>query len=484
MKLSQYIWNLYKQSNEGKRVIKSFNPESGIDIKNHIKLYNPVLLENATVIEEMSETAYCYNVSDFEPPSNFEEAVELYKSIIYNGIYENGERIIDYGDYEMMLEINTSISYALYVFSQEYYFPNLFMYNFLTLNRIADNLEIELPAIPKKSDYKARCMYYMDLCKTFYDFRIENNLSPSELCAFLYDFAPSFVKREELPMPEPSQAWFIGGTLSEDKKHGKIDFWQANPETKKGDILVMYEISPVSAITSIWRARLDGVTDPFFHYYSNTFITDEIQIPHITLKDLKSDTYFSHHPLVRKNFQGVNGWQMSFEDYSELLRIIRNKKGDTEKLPLLYIPNIKNNITVTCERDVERGLLEPFLKELGISQNDYIRQLPVRAGRGSKIYPDYALFYDKTPGYEKAKVLIEAKYHMKSSKEIEEAFKQSRSYANILESGVIVLCDKEGVIIYVKDGGFDRQRYIRHFWGEFENPNKFNEVKRIIAISN
>jgi hypothetical protein len=29
--------------------------------------------------------------------------------------------------------------------------------------------------------------------------------------------------------------------------------------------------------------------------------------------------------IVRKNFQGVNGWQMTSEDYQELIRIIKEK---------------------------------------------------------------------------------------------------------------------------------------------------------------
>ncbi|MDR1884599.1 MAG: type I restriction endonuclease subunit R, partial [Prevotella sp.] len=469
MKLSQFVWNLYKESDNGKKTIKSFDVELEIDVKKHLKLHNQVLYEQAKDIVDISETAYCYNVSEYEKPKSLKEARELFESVMYNGIYESGSHDIEchigYGDYEMMLSINTSISYALYFFSPEYYFPNLFIYNFLTLNRIADYFEIELPEPPKKSDYKARCMYYMDLCRVFYDFRIENNLSPSELCAFLYDFASNLTKQKESKMPEPAQAWFIGGTLTADRKQQwKIDFWQANAETKKGDILVMYEISPVSAITSIWRAQIDGVIDPFFHYYSNTYITDEVQIPHISLKELKTNKYFSKHPLVRKNFQGVNGWQMSSEDYQELIRMIKEKGGKIPNLPQLYKPTIKKNLSLTCERDVERELLEPFLHELGISQDDYIRQLPIHAGRGNRIYPDYALFYNKTPGYEKAKVLIEAKYHMKNNREIEDAFKQSRSYANILESSVIILCDKDCLIIYVKEESFNRQQYLKRFW--------------------
>jgi hypothetical protein len=61
-------------------------------------------------------------------------------------------------------------------------------------------LKIYLPQIPKKSAYKARCMYYMDLCETFYRFRTENSLSPMELGAFLYDFSAELVPATILPI--------------------------------------------------------------------------------------------------------------------------------------------------------------------------------------------------------------------------------------------------------------------------------------------
>lgn len=57
---------------------------------------------------------------------------------------------------------------------------------------------------------------------------------------------------------------------------------------------------------------------------------------------------------------------------------------------------------------------------------------------------------------------------MKNNQEIEEAFKQARSYANILESSVIVLCDKTGLIIYEKLDSFDRDRYIKYYWTDSE----------------
>lgn len=260
-------------------------------------------------------------------------------------------------------------------------------------------------------------------------------------------------------------------------------FWQSNQDTKKGDILIHYETAPISAITCLWIAQVDGVIDPFFHYYSNTYISNKIDIPHITLKELREDEYFYSHPLIRKKFQGVNGWPLSSEDYSELLRMIKAKGFDIDTLPKLYAPALLNNLSISCERDVEVQLLEYYLNKMGWYENkDFIRQLPIHAGRGHRVFPDYALHYDKKPDYERAKVLIEAKFHMKNNQDIEEAFKQARSYANILESSVIVLCDKQCLIVYEKKESFDRDIYVKYYWVELENPDKFNELKNKLNI--
>lgn len=269
----------------------------------------------------------------------------------------------------------------------EYFFPYLYIDDFYQLARLADCFEIELPPIPKKPDYRARCMYYWELCKVFYQFRKENELSPAELSAFMYDHVPGVigidVKKE---MPNPSAAWFIGGLIKGYGTHWTTGFWQTNMDTKRGDILIHYETSPVSAITCLWIAQTDGVVDPFFHYYSNTYIGDRIAIPNIPLKDLKADGYFSNHPLVRKNFQGVNGWPVTGKDYSEFLRLLAAKGFDTSALPQIYTPSLPEGVIVNNERDVEVNLLEPLLNSMGwYEHKDFIRQLPIHAGRGHRI---------------------------------------------------------------------------------------------------
>lgn len=233
----------------------------------------------------------------------------------------------------------------------------------------------------------------------------------------------------------------------------------------------------------MWIAQTDGIVDPFFHYYSNTYIGDRIEIPHITLKELKADEYFSDHPLVRKNFQGVNGWPVTGKDYAKLMRMIEAKRFDVSVLPQIYAPSLPEGIVIKEEKDVEKKLLEPLLSEMGwYEHRDYIRQLPIHAGRGHRIFPDYALHYDNTQEEEKAKVLIEVKYHMKNNQEIESAFLQAFSYAKLLLSTVIVLCDKERILIYENKDGFSRSRYKRYYWEDMKNPDLYNELKNKLNI--
>lgn len=492
MKFNKYTWNLYKNSIDGQKAIKEFeeasNEVSEIDL---VFKYNPRMKlwfdddKSRQSISDTCEGLWCYNICEFpdeERPKTLEEAKEKFEDVIFRGLTDSGVILIPIQDYEMMLNEITWTSFLLYYFAPEFFFPNIFIYRFFDLHKIADMFEIDLPPIPKKSDYKARCIYYWSLCEVFYRFRKEHELSPAELCAFLYDFAPNFIPKDETNIPHPTQTWCIGGLIDKNELF-KTTFWQANPETKKGDILIHYETSPISAITRLWIAQTDGVIDPFFHYYGNVYMTNQIEIPHISLKELQADEYFSKHPLIRKKFQGVNGWPISSEDYTELLRMIKAKGFDTDTLPKLYAPTLPKNIEIGCEHDVEKLLLEPLLNAMEWYENkDFIRQLPIHAGRGHRIFPDYVLHYNNKPNEEKAKVLIEAKLYMKNNLEIEAAFLQARSYARLLESSAIVLCDKQCLIVYEKKQSFDRDNYTKYYWRELENPDIFNELKNKLNI--
>lgn len=474
MKYNQYTWNLYKQTTIGKEMIQFFSDAKGYTLFSRYCPHAYFISED--LYNDWLENIYCYGVSDYDQPTSLDEAKDLYISLATLGIRLEEKQWLPANDFKNILGIIQPISYVLSRFASEYFFPYLFLCRIFELNKMADYFNIDLPNIPNRINYKGRYIYYWELCEVFYEFRKENELSPEELWAFLYDFAPNNIQNEKTDIPKPSQAWFIGGRLYPEDKSLDSKFWQSNPDTAKGDILVHYETSPVSAITCIETSLTNGVIDPLFQYYGCIYIGNRIDIPHISLKELQADEYFSKHSLIRKKFQGVNGWRMSSEDYSELLRVIKAKGFDTDTLPKLYAPTMPKNVNIEIERDVEQQ--EPLLNSMGWYENkDFIRQLPIHAGRGHRIFPDYALHYDNKPDEEKAKVLIEAKLYMKNNQEIEAAFLQARSYACLLESSVIVLCDKQCLIIYEKRQSFDRDRYKKYYWIELENPDLFNELK-------
>ncbi|MRM94375.1 type I restriction endonuclease subunit R [Riemerella anatipestifer] len=494
MFFSQYTWDLYKQSKVGKKAIEYFEYSNvfwnDVEIIKKINPNQGKWIDRKHYESLMQDIGDSQTQNDGEPIcfefDNFSDVRNLYEKFLYEGIYYEFDNVKTYivepKDYPLFLQINTMMSFFFYAIANDYTVPNLFTYRFFDLNKIADTFNIELPPIPKKSDYRARCMYYIDLCEVFYKFRIENKLSPSELCAFLYDFALNFTDRNLENIPPPSQVWFIGGKTSVEEKDLDVLFWQANPETKRGDILIHYETSPVSAITHLYIAQTDGVIDPFFHFYSNTYIGNKIELPYVALKELKDDDYFSKNSLVRKSFQGVNGWAVSSEDYLQLLRILRDKGFNTDCLPIPYVPSISIGSNIKNEEEVENILLEPCLNQMGLVKGvDYVKQLSIRAGRGSRVYPDYALHYNDKKGYERARIIIEAKFYMKNNKEMEEAFLQARSYANILESSTIILCDKIGLIIYERKGSFDRGNYKKIYWEELKNFDKYQELNKILT---
>ena len=244
----------------------------------------------------------------------------------------------------------------------------------------------------------------------------------------------------------------------------------------------MYCLAPRSYIHSIWRATKNGIADPFFHYYSSIYISEGIKVSPISIHELKADEYFSKHPLVRKNLQGVSGYSFSSEDYNQLLELLKKKGTNIDALPKLYSPTFNINDKLEIERDVEIYLIEPLLKELGYTEDHWERQLTVRMGRGERNFPDYAFLTSKEKNYEIANMLIESKYWIKNNKELEETFKQVYSYGLRLSAKMLVIADKNAIWIYEKqNGSFDRTIFVKKYWKELEIPDVFNNIKKLIG---
>lgn len=485
-------WLDYKEGIRGNKAIGTFEKAASPDVTieeqiNLIKQYDSNYIENSVEndIKRLSNT-----LDDFykvlggftlsELPTNIKEATDFYEGYI----------CMLQDSYKVGVGLNIHITLNLYALCPDFFFPNLFVVNFIALQRFFDKYDLTLPEIPSRTNWRERCMYYAKLNEIVYQFRIDNELSPAELCALMFDYSQRHVEQNDTLLPEPSQAWLIGGTSGDGEKNATYRFWQANPDTKRGDILIHYEKIPTKAITAVWRAEENGIVDPFFWYYSNTYAGHKIEVPHITLDELKNDKFFKNPnspvgKLINKNFQGVNGWTVSGDDYKHLLDIWKEKGCDISKLPKLYAPELPEHITLKVEKDVSINLLVPTLEAMGWKKGvDYDDEVPFKAGRGSAKRPDFCLHLTGKGEYKETKVVIECKYYMKNNKEVEANFKQGLSYAKWGNAQVLVLCDKVQILVYQRhDGSFYLNNFKKFYWGEVMggNSDKFNELKKLLS---
>lgn len=498
MMFNQYVWNIYKDSPHGKDAINLFaNP----DLERwHERFLSDYYTEYDDFIYFVAALLHDCTSPDLPDELNLEQAKALFADIVERGLtlsFEDGDDIIT-NHSELLYDLPV-ISTWLYLNYPTLFIPYFFIRKFQTLTQITDTFAMQLPNVPLKRYKKQRLYYYWQINEMFIQFQEENGLSHAELCAFLYDFAPNYIQNLESnplsisQLPKPTQVWMVGGN-KRDGDFDKVDqcdtginsFWQGNIDTKKGDIIIMYCLSPRSYIHSVWRATADGIADPFFHWFGSIYIGHGQKITPISLKQLKQDLYFSTHPLVRKNLQGVNGYSLSHMDYQRLLEMIADQDDDITVLPQLYAPDIALNHELVDEKAVETHLIEPFLTEIGYSENDWVRQLPVRMGRGERNFPDYAFLTHSERHFEQASLLIEAKHHIVNNQQLEEAFKQVWSYGQRLSAQVLVIADKDAIWIYQKShsgknlGHFDRTHYVKKFWKELQNPDDFNQIKSIL----
>jgi hypothetical protein len=496
MKLNKFIWDIYIKSEAGKEAIRIFE-ECGTVDNDVIEIIDKYLGE--FLISPQDASAFVDDLLDFvDTPLelNIEQAANLFEKFLSKGIlmqFEDGEKE-HYTKIDELLGLIPIISLWLYLKYPQFFKPYFFTNNkFSLLTQITDAFEIELPEVPLKRYKEDRFRYYWKLCTVFSKFQEENQLSNAEFCAFLYDFAPNYLEQNkyiEKELPQPTQVWLCGGDKGNNGDFNFLDNnslvsqehrWQGNVDTKKGDIIIMYCLAPRSYIHSIWRATSDGIADPFFHYYSSISIGEGQKITPITLNQLKEDEYFSKHPLIKKNLQGINGYSFNSEDYERIFYLIKKNGGDTSNLPKLYSPTFQSNQTLNVERDVEIEIIEPFLKELGYLEENWIRQLPVRMGKGERNFPDYAFLTDKR-NKEEAFMLIEAKYWIKNNRELEDTFKQVWSYGLRLSSEILIIMDKNALWIYERHkNSFDRAKYLKKYWKELESPDEFNCVQKIIG---
>lgn len=514
MEFNRFLWNLYRGSQEGRAAIER-------DIADHAapELRGAPAFTRQLYFDELSDGEFVENgINEREGVNlretikeyaveqiiaDLDEAEKFFTEIADEGVEwsfdDEGKNLVAiFGagkvDPERYSDIFGSIedfSTGLHDAHPEFFIPYLFPRRFDEFEKICNSFGISLPQVPGKLQKRDRALYYLAINRALYEFRKCHELSPQELNAFLYDFAPkNLAFRPAGELPPPSRIWFVIGGVGANGDFEYLDvadeksisYWQGNLETRRGDIILMWCASPRSYLHSIWRALDEGFNDPFFYYYTMIRVGCPIRITPIPFSEFSKHPLLGKKPAVRAHFQGASGTGFAVEEYAAICDLLHKQGFDLSKLPLppavkeFFVAGLEN------ERDVELKLLEPLLRNLGFSENDWLRQLSVRMGRGERNYPDYVLGGDPRPSEESAIAVIECKFNINTKKDLKETFVQAKSYALRLQATVLALAARRGLWIFrQRDDGFSIDHFTFKTWNELSHPDALHEVSLVIG---
>ncbi len=493
--LNKYVWNNYLKSG-GSDVVEMFNrficghtENYALGIRQLVSRFCPMELELNRLQDDLEDLFEDYDLTGSDKDRSCDDSIDILLDDLYDDIRQNMQeynsgQITDqevFGCFVSNLPYYTTLYAWL---NPDCLVPYFFRYTFNVLQIIADQFDIELPPIPVKRDYLGRFRYYGEICKALIRFRRENDLSPQEMWAFLYDFAPNYIGGTDSyiikDLPEPRSAFFIGS--SEDdvflSEPSGITAWQCNEHTRVGDMILMYMTSPVSAVSSVWRACSIGFIDPFFWYYRCAYIVKQTDIDRVTLKAMRNDPVIAQMSIVRKNMQGVNGVELLPSEYNRLVDMAGAKN-------VFHFVSADNPVDgeICRERDVEDKLIKPLLVRLGYTKDDYVQQLYIEIGNHNHaLIPDFVLLPDKTNGHVSAFAIIEAKKSIPSEKMLNETKKQARSYAIMLKVRYSVIASKEKVWVTSARDDYS-ETVFEAAWTEIKNPDVFHTFEKLLGLT-
>jgi hypothetical protein len=476
--------SLSKQINSSLIVKKNFEElkELFIEIKKEIKITQKEFkkaLKNRTKEEVLSDAKQYWS----DVFLNFDEKNKINR--------ENLAVILKKSIYQTVLNFSKNLKKCVIlgesiyqtVLNPHFFFPYFFVSQFNLIENLFKEFDLILPPLPKVRDYKARLNYYFELCEVLYYFRLEHQMKPAEFLAFLYGFVGNFIQPKLEENENPLRVWITGGGKEDydsiiRSRNTDLHHWTGSLESAKSDLQLIYFRAPFSGIGAVSICLSGGYYDPFDYYESRVIISKIKTFEFITLTELRENSVWKNKSLVKRNMQGVKRQNVTFEEYQELKNILKAKNQNPDILPELESVVIDTNLDLQNERDVEIQLLEPLLKKLGFSEKNWIRQLPLRMGRGERNYPDYALFVDNKKKHEEtAKFLWEAKFRIRNQKELRDAFLQAKSYARRLNSSAFGLCAVEGIWISNSKDGFDFEKLEFLKWGDLKENTNWVKLK-------
>lgn len=502
MKFSRFVWSLYRDSERGRAALAKYSPVAIEFVPADLRALEFTLNDEGR--ERFGRSDLSVDIADLvrahiagHPVDTMDAACARWEALYasgmpYQAIDAAGQpAVVGYfgDDEENWYDYLAALSLGLHLAYPDFFLPYGFRRRFHELEHIHREFGIPLPSIPGKLQKEERSQFYLKVNAVWQEFRAIHGLTPGEMCAFLYDFASEFLTpTSAFDLPAPMKAWMVTGgrwdiEFADTAGTEAVSPWGANAAVRRGDVIVMYLVRPLSCIHSIWRACSDGFVDPVSHYHSIAWIGAPLRTVPISLAELRGHPLLSKKSAVRANFQGPHGkMPLTAEEYSALLSVMEQKGQDLSGLPRIPPSTYLNDVALLTERDVELHLVEPLLDRLGYVSGDWVRQMSVKMGRGQRNYPDYAIGAVPRRGEESARMILEAKFQLTSQREFVDAFLQAKSYALRLQARVLALAAREGIWVFSpKTDTFDLKSHVFYRWAELTHPDALHAISLLIG---
>jgi hypothetical protein len=267
------------------------------------------------------------------------------------------------------------------------------------------------------------------------------------------------------PTDRPAHVWLVA-TNDDDGEFDRIDAhgpenvgaWAINQNARRGDIALMYCVSPRSAITSIYRCVTDAYFDPFGGW--NGFraeLKDRIAVPWVTYGELRDDPIAGQWKLVRSRFQGLLKHEMPEDVWRRFIAMVEERDAEAGKQLRQYagaaegVRSIRVADETWTEAAFEEQVVIPLLEDLGWKlEQTLARQIEllvkIGSGRPHRVYADFVGYAGSLTSI--ATLVVEVKRRINSQRELTMAVEQAESYAGKLRCHRFAVISPEAVWIY------------------------------------
>jgi hypothetical protein len=335
-------------------------------------------------------------------------------------------------------------------------------FSYLTLRAIFNLYGIEFDDGKKLDDYEV----WQNINNAAIDYCEQNKLEPWQFWALIYDLGPRLLpKPGPYPTDVPPRVWIVAtndslGEFAQIDKHGSeyIGTWAINKRARRGDIALMYCVTPRSAIVSVYRVAGDAHYDPFggWNGYRGE-VTDKIAIPWIRFSEMKDDLILKEWGLVKSQFQGLLHHEVPQEIWQRFCELAGMKDSDSAERLQQYATAAEGARMIKVanekwsEAEVEERLVIPLLQELGWTLEktlDRQVEMSVKIGSGMprKVKADF-VGYRAALGSDSL-LVVETKRRIRNQKDLSDAVEQAESYASKLRCTRFAVAAPEGLWVY------------------------------------